>query len=171
MHVLEDAVPIGACDLVDGIDRALCIVRSEHAPGSEQRADEVVHLADRGLAELRLRILVLLLLERAHAEDEVGDPVVAVELDEPVGEPRRLIDLTIGKERIERLLEQFRIALIGAQRRAVIGCRRIGVAIHVGLLGRKIATCGCVPHGVARVLSLRHGGGRQHPQRGGCDCE
>ena len=101
MHVLEDAVPFGARELVDGVDGALGVVGAEGAPGAEQRRREIGHRSLGGLAELRAGFLVVLGLERLHAEHEVGVAVVAIELDQAIGEPRRFIDVAVGEHGVE----------------------------------------------------------------------
>ena len=60
MHVLEDAVPLGARKLVDGVDGALRVIGAELAPGREQSRGEVGDRSAGRLAESEGRLLVKL---------------------------------------------------------------------------------------------------------------
>ena len=124
-----------------------------------------------GLAEMRLGVLVLLLLERTHAEHEVRIAVVVIELEKTIGKPHRFVHLAVGQHRIEGHLQQFGVALIGPQRRPEIGGRRIGVALEIGLTPRKIIAGRSGARGVVGVRRLRRDRLGQHPQGCGGDRE
>ena len=44
-------------------------------------------------------IAILLLLDRPHAEHEAGDAVALVDLQQPLGQPHRLVDLAVLQHR------------------------------------------------------------------------
>ena len=81
---------------------------------------------------------------RLHRPDEFGDGLHIVADDLEVGalldrdHGRGRVDLAIGQQRIERQLQQFRIALVGLERSPIVGRGRVGVAVQIGLAGRKI---------------------------------
>ena len=141
---LKIAYHSGPVSLSIRIDRTLAVAGAECAPGGQQRAGEIVDRPVDGLRELRLGILVLLELEGAHAEHQVGVVLVrvAVVLVELKRDGRRaasrLVDLAVGQHRIEGLLQQIGIALIRPQGRPVIGGGSIGIAVEIGLAGREI---------------------------------
>src|SRR5262249_32527352 len=66
---------------------------------------------------------ILLLLDRAHPEDEPRDAIVLVDLQNAFGKLDPFISLAIGKHRQEGAAEQFVVTGIGAQRGAVVGRR------------------------------------------------
>ena len=68
MQVLEERVPFGALQLVDGFDGALGVVRAIARPGGEQRGGKVGDRAAHRLRKILLGKRILLLLERTHAE-------------------------------------------------------------------------------------------------------
>ena len=116
-------------------------------PGRQQGGGEVGDRAAHRLGELRARGLILLLLDRAHAEHEPRDAVVLVGLEHALGELGRLVDIAIGEHGEEGAVEQVGVAGIAAQRGAVIGRGRGGIALDSGMPGRQI-----VPgHGGARI--------------------
>ena len=126
-----------------------------------------------GLAEMRAAGLPVLLLERAHAENKMGIAVVAIELHKPLGKPHRLIDLAIGQQRLERQLQQFRIALVGLERSPIVG-RRVGVTVQIGLARRKVTAGRRLAAHIARAWGLRTRGLRRNglrncPKGRGCD--
>ena len=89
MQVLEQRVPVRALQLVDRFDGGLGVARAVARPGGEQRRCEIGDRPAHRLRQILLGAAVLLLLERAHPDDQPGDPVVAVERDHLLGEPRR----------------------------------------------------------------------------------
>ena len=82
---------------------------------------------------------VFLLLERVDADHQPGDAVVLVELDDLVGEPDRLLDVALGQHRQEGALQKLGILRVAAQRGAVIGGGRAGVALGAGVARGEIA--------------------------------
>ena len=142
MQILEDGVPVGPGELVDGFDRALGVVGAIKAPPAEQSRRQVGDRTLGGLRELGSRRLVLLLLEGAHAQDQAGIAVGLVELQKPFGDPRRFVDLAIGHDGVEGELGQVGIARIKPQRCPVIGCCGGGVALQIGGAGGQIVARG-----------------------------
>ena len=141
-------------------------------PGRDQRRGQIGDRAAHRLRDVLARRLILLLLQRAHAEHEPRDAMGLVELDDALGELDRLVDLAVDQDREERALEQHRILRVGAQRRAVIGRGRARIALGAGMARRQI-----VPRrGIAREFllgrSLRVGGrGRRLRAQGRRQCD
>jgi hypothetical protein len=103
---------------------------------------------------------ILLLLDRAHAEDEPRDALVFVDLQNAFGELDALLDFAVGKHRQEGAAQQLVIARITAQRGAVIRRRGRDVALSPGVAGGKIAARrGGAGKALARLLrpSAKHG--------------
>ena len=169
MHVLEDAVPFRTRQLVDGVDGALGVVGTQCAPARQQRGRQVGDRAAGGEAELLARLLEIPGLERLHAEHEMRIAVVAVELDHPIREPRRFVDVAVGEHGVEGEFEQLRIALIGAQSRPVIDRGGIGIALQIGLARREVIAGWRDTGRVARSWRLRRQGLGEGPADGGCD--
>ena len=94
---------------------------------------------------------VLLLLDGAHAQHQPRDAVVLVDLEHPVGEMDRLVDIAVGQHRQEGAVEQLGILRIGAQRRAVVGGRRAASRSMVGMAGGQVAAGGGHARQVLRV--------------------
>ena len=170
MQILEDGVPIRAGELVDGVDRMLRLVRVRHRPGRQQRRRQVGDRPADRLGELAARGRILLLLDRTHPEDEPRDAIVLVDLQNALGEPDRLVDLAIGQHRQEGAVEQLVVAGIAAQRGAVIGRGRGGVALTTGVPGGEIAARRRGPRkAIARLrLRLRASGEHSRPSYSEC---
>ena len=100
---------------------------------------------------------ILLLLDRPNAQHEAGHAVALVDLQQPIREPHRLVDLAVLEHRHEGAAEQFRIARIAAQRHAVVDRRRGGVAGDAGMARGQIA---------ARNRNARERGRRLRPLAG-----
>src|SRR5262249_60214482 len=142
MQLLEDRVPIGARKLVDGVGRLFCLRRVCHRPGRQQRRGQVrAGPADR-LRQLTARERVLLLLDRAHPENEPRDAVILVDLQNAFGELDSLLDFSVGKHRQEGAPKQLVVAGVAAQRSAVIGRRRRRVALTARVSSGEIAAGG-----------------------------
>ena len=61
----------------------------------EQSCRQVGDRAAHRLRELLARRRILLLLDRPHAQHEARDAVVLVDLQQPFGQPHRLVDLAV----------------------------------------------------------------------------
>src|SRR5262249_5631732 len=123
--------------------------------------------ADR-LGELAARERILLLLDRAHPEDEARDAIVLVDLQNALGEPDPLIDLSIGQYRQEGAAEEFVVTGITAQRGAVIGRRRRGVALITRVPSGEIAAGKRGLGSALARLRLRASGEHSRPSYGEC---
>ena len=117
----------------------LASVGSRHRPCRQQRRGEIGDRPADRLGELPARDRILLLLERAHPEDEPRDAIVLVDLQNALGELDRFVNLAIGQHRQEGAAEQLVVAGITAQRGAIIGRRRCGVALTTRVPGGEIA--------------------------------
>ena len=138
MQVLEDRVPLRTGEAIDPLDRAALVLRAKLGPGRDQRRGQVRDRTAHRLRDVLARRLILLRLERAHAEHEPGDAMGLVELDDALGELDGVLHLAVDQDGEEGTLEQQRILRIGAQRRAVIGGGRHGVALDAGVARRQI---------------------------------
>ena len=139
VEFLEDAVPVRPCELIDAFDGRLGFAGAVRGPAEQQGRGQVGDRPAHRFLQVRARGLVLLLLDAANAERQAGDPVRAVDLDHALGKFHRLIDFAVDQDREEGALEQFAVLRIGAQRGAVIGRGRAGVALHAGMACREIA--------------------------------
>jgi hypothetical protein len=92
------------------------------------------------VGQLVARMPVLLLFERAHAEDEprIGAARAAVDLHHAFGQLDRFVDVAVGEHGIERELQELAVARIGFERRTVEGRSRGGVASGARVPRRKI---------------------------------
>ena len=81
---------------------------------------------------------IVFLLERAHADDETGDAVGAVDLQQPVGKLAGLIDVAAGEHGEKGAAEQIGIFRIGLEHVEVIGRGCGGIALGAGMAGRQI---------------------------------
>ena len=166
MQVLEDVEPVGTVELLDGVDRALGVVRAMGAPGQQQRRGQRGDRVACRLRKMRARGLILPQLDGVHAEDEPRVAIVAVDLDQTLGKLDGFIDLAAGQIGIEGKLQKLGIFRIGLERRLVIGGRRGGIALHVGGAAGEVIARGRD----AREL-LRCGRRiRLHRERLGCEC-
>src|SRR5262249_33653512 len=129
MQILEVGVPIFAAKLVDGVGCLPRLARARHRPCRQQRRSEGGDRPADRLGKLATRDRILLLLDRAHPEDEPRDAIVLVDLQNAFGKLDPFISLAIGKHRQEGAAEQFVVTGIGAQRGAVIGRRGGDVAL------------------------------------------
>src|SRR5262249_16558064 len=119
------------------------------------------------LGKLSARDRILLLLDRAHAENEPRDAVVLVDLQNALGKLHPLLNFAIGKYRQESAAEQLVVARVAAQRSAVIGRRRRGIALAARVRGGEIAACrGGAREALTRLLrpSTKH----RRPSDGEC---
>ena len=123
MQILEDGVPIRPGEPVEGIDRGARVAGAGQRPGRQQRRRQIGDRAAHRLREILPGRRVLLLLERAHAEHQPRDAIVAVDLEHPVGEPAGFVDVAVGQHREEGAAEQIGVARIGLQHVEVIGGR------------------------------------------------
>src|SRR5262249_32540510 len=121
--------------------------------------------ADR-LGEFAARDWILLLLDRAHPKNEPRDAIVLVDLQDPLCEPDSLVDLPIGQHRQEGAAEQLVVTGIAAQRGAVIGRRRRGMARTTGVPSGEIAAGRRDPGKAIARLRLR--GEHSRPSYGEC---
>ena len=102
------------------------------------------------------------------AQAQSRDAIVLVDLQNALGELNPFVNLAIGEHRQERAAEQFVVTGITAQRGAVIGRRRRGVALTTGVPGGEIAARRRGPgKGIAR-LRLRASGKQSRPAYGEC---
>ncbi len=142
MQILEDGVPVGAGELVDGIGRELRLARARHGPGRQQRGGKVGDGPADRQGELAASERILLVLDRAHPEHEPRDAVGLVDLQHAFGQPDRLVHLAVGEHGEEGAPEQFAVAGIAAQRRAIIGSGGGGITLAAGVAGGQIAAGG-----------------------------
>ena len=90
MQVLEDRVPVRPGELVDRRHRGLGVAGAIQRPGREQRRGQIGDRAAHRLRQSAARGAVLLVLERVHAEHQLGDAVALVGLRDAFGEFHRL---------------------------------------------------------------------------------
>src|SRR5262249_4950222 len=101
-------------------------------------------------------------------KDEAGDAIVLVDLQDALGEPNPLIDLSIGQHRQEGAAEQLVVTGITAQRGAVVGRRRRDVALITRVPSGEIAAGkGGLGSALAR-LRLRPSRHHSRPSYGEC---
>src|SRR4029450_1808156 len=115
--------------------------------------------ADR-LSELLAGERILLLLDRAHPEDEPRDAIVFVDLQNAFSELDALLDFAIGKHRQEGAAQQLVVARVTAQGGAVIGRRSGGIALTASVArGERAARRRGAGNALARVgrPSAKHG--------------
>ncbi len=157
MQVLEDRVPVRACELVDRSDRAFGVAAAIHRPCAQQSRGQVGDRPADRLDEVRPRRRILLLLERAHADNQPRNTIVLVVLQDAFGVTHRFVDVAIDEERQERAVEQRGVLWIEPQRRAVIGGRRARFTLLAGMTRREVtARCGDVGK-FLRARCLAHG--------------
>src|SRR4029079_10621130 len=140
VQVLEQRIPVGALQLVDRLDGGLGFVCAIAPPGGEQGGGKVGNRAAHRLGEVLLRDRVFLLLERVYADNEAGNAVVLVELEDLLGEPDGFLDVALRKHRKEGTFQQFRVLRVATKRGAIIGSRRPGVALRTGVARGEIAS-------------------------------
>ena len=106
MQILEQTVPIRARQLVDGLDRAARPRwrRRTAQPESSVAARSVIGPRT-DCRQMRPRRLILLLLDRAHAEREPRDAVGLVVLDNPLRELDGFLDFAACQQREEGAVE------------------------------------------------------------------
>ncbi len=114
MQFLEDTVPIGPGEFVDGIHRGFALGGGVLGPGRQQRGGEIGDRAADRLGELLAGDLVLLLLDGPHAQHQPRDAIVLVDLENLVGETDRLLDIAIEQNRQEGAVEQIIVVRIAA---------------------------------------------------------
>ena len=139
MQVLEQRVPVRALQLVDRLDRGLGLARAMARPGGEEGCCEISDRPAHRLREVLLRRLIFLLLERLHADDQAGDPVVAVNRGDLLGKPRRFLDVAFRQHREEGALQEFVVLRIVTQRCAIVGRGGPGIPLRAGVARGEIA--------------------------------
>ena len=157
MQVLEDRIPVGALELVDGRDRLAHMAGAVLGPGGEQRGGEIGDRTAHRVAELAVRGAVVLFLDGVHTQHQPTDPVVLVGAHHPPGELHRLGDVAADHQRQESTVEQVVVLGIMRERGAIEFGGREGIAHAAGVTGGKIGARG----GQARhVLWRRRLGGK-----------
>ena len=155
MQVLEDGVPVRPGEPVERVDAPRACRRRRHRPRPcSSVAVRSVTGPRTDCAKFCRASGILLLLERAHAEHQPRDAIVAVDLHQPVGQPAGLVDFAVGQNREEGAAEQFGIARIGLQHVEVIGGRGGGIALDAGMPGGQIAAGGGRVHEFLRRRRL-----------------
>ena len=142
VQVLEQGVPVGTGELVDRIGRSLRLGRACHRPGRQQRRREVGDRPADRLGELAARHRILLLLDRAHPDDEASDAIGLVDQQHALGKLDRVLDLAIGEHRQEGAAEQLVVTGIAAQSGAIVGRGRGGILLAAGVAGGQVAAGG-----------------------------
>ena len=166
MHILEDRIPIRSGEPVERVDRRMRIAGAGIGPRRQQRRRQIGDRTAHRLREILPRQRILLLLERAHAEHQPRDPVVAIDLHQPVGQAAGFVDIALGQHREEGAAEQFGIARIGFQNVEVIGGRGRRVALGPGVPGSEVAARGGRMHKFLRGRCFR-GECRLQPEQDG----
>ena len=143
MQILEDAVPIGAGQLIQRVDGGARIAGALKRPCLQQRRGQVGHRAAHRLGKFPTRLSVMLLLEIAYADHQTRNAIGVIDVEQPLGKSAGVVDIAIGEHGEKGAAEQIGIARIELQHVHVIGGGRCGVALRAGMPRGKIAA-GCV---------------------------
>ncbi len=138
MQILEDRIPVRARQLVHGVGRGARIAGAGERPGRQERRGEIGHRAAHRLGKILPGGGIVLLLERANADDQMGDAVGVVDLQKPVSKLAGLIDVAAGEHGEKGAAEQIGIFRIGLQHVEVIGGGGGGIALGAGMAGGQI---------------------------------
>ena len=139
MQFLEDRVPIRPGQPVDRRDRALAVAGPVHRPGRKQRRRQIGDRTADRLGQIAARGGILLMLERVHAEHQLGDAIALVGLRNALGIFHGTFDIAIYQQRQEGTVEQIAVLRVALERGAVKGGGRAGIALLAGVAGGEIA--------------------------------
>ena len=139
MQVFEDRVPIRPGELVDRRHGILGAAGRIKAPARQQRRRQIGDRPAHRLRQFAARGGILLVLERAHADHELGDAVVLVGLRDAFGIFDGFIDVAVDQKRQEGAVEQLAVFRVALERVAVEGGGGGGIALLAGMAGGEIA--------------------------------
>ena len=142
MQVLEDAVPIRAGQLVDGVDRAMGIAGARERPCRQQCRRQIGHRTAHRLGEVLPGGPVVFLLQLADADHEMRDAIGMIARKHPLGELARILDIAVGKHREEGAAQQIGIVRVEFEHIEVIVRRGAGVALGAGMPRSQITARG-----------------------------
>ena len=167
MQVLEDAVPVRPREPIDGIDGAFGVAGAIERPRRQQRRGQIGDRAADRLREIRACRDILFLMQRAQAEHEPRDAIVAIDLDDALRELAGLFHIALGQDGKEGAAEQFGVARIELERVAIVGGGGDRVALGAGMTRGEVAARLRRMRELLRRRSLRRKRGRQTQGRGG----
>ena len=128
-------------DLLDRLHRLLELAGADIAPGCQQDRSYVALAPDAGLAEAVTSSAVVLLLEGAQAEDEMGKALGLVETQHTPGIAVRIGQVAVGQGGDKGALQQLAVFWILAQDLAEEGGSSKRVAVGIGNEGGEVVAC------------------------------
>ena len=135
MQILEDRVPVRPDSLSIEIDRGLGFARRRLRPGRQQRRGQIGDRPAHRLGQLRRAAGYCFCLSARTPSTSRAMRSFLSTWSDAFGELGRFVDLAIGQDREEGSIEDFAVARIAAQRRAIIGRGRRRVAFDAGMPG------------------------------------
>ena len=174
--IVAENIETAAREPVDELQRPLRVARTRVGPGREQGGREIGAAAAAGARQLRPRRGELLQAEIAHRLDEMGEAVVGIDAQDPVGHHESVVEIAVGDGGDEGLLQQIRIMRIIAQSVARKGRGGAGIVLVGRDQRRKIIAGETFPDvepGIDRIAADRKGRRAEKTERrkecGGCE--